>query len=101
MSCRVRPSSIGIDALDRPHGGYISKARILGRLEAVHEPDRHIAAGVAPQNVGPAVAVEIAGLGDRPDVRYVSETRRLVEVGAVHDPDLHIAADIAPQNVAL
>src|SRR5262249_36895877 len=34
-------------------------------LCAIHEPDRHIAAGVAPQNVALAVAVEVVGGGDR------------------------------------
>ena len=37
--------------------------------DAVHEPDRRVAAGVAPQQVGLAVAVEVADAGDRPHRR--------------------------------
>src|SRR5262245_1017888 len=54
-------SSICIDSLDRPHSGDISDPHRLRDLRAVHEPDRDIAAGVTPENIAPAVAVEIAG----------------------------------------
>src|SRR5215470_17944294 len=44
---------------DRPCDGDISDTRTRG-LHAVQEPHRHIAAGVAPQPIGLAVAVALA-----------------------------------------
>src|SRR5712691_9394264 len=97
----VWPSSICVGALDRPHGGYVSNPRRLRDLGAVDEPDRHVAAGVAPQNVAVAVAVEVPGAGDRPGGRYVSDPHHLGDLRAVHQPDGHVAGRVAPQNVAL
>jgi hypothetical protein len=62
-----RPScSVDVGALDRPDDGNVSSPRRLDDLRSVHKPDRHIAAGVLPENVSHAVAVEVAGLDDRP-----------------------------------
>jgi hypothetical protein len=58
-------SSVGVGALDRPDGGYVvCNPDRLRDLRAVHEPDRHIAAGVLPENVTLAVAIEVAGADD-------------------------------------
>src|SRR5258706_8535357 len=98
-AARATPS-VGVGTWDRPDvRWYVSEARIL-RLRAIHEPDRHIAAGVAPQNVTLAVAVEVSSLNDRPHGGYVSDPR-ILRLRAVHEPDRHIAAGVAPQNVAL
>src|SRR6266404_6161547 len=70
-------SSVGVGALDGPDDGYISNAGRLRDLRAVHEPDRHIAAGVMPEKVALAVAVEIAGLDYRPAGRGRADTRSL------------------------
>src|SRR5215467_15458757 len=94
-------SSIGVGALDRPDGGDISDPRRLCDLRAVHEPDRHIAAGVMPENVALAVAVEIARLDDRPSCRCRAETDGQHELRTVHQPHGNIAARVTPQDVAL
>ena len=86
---------------DRPDG------RIMPRTEtckdrAVHEPDRDVAAGVAPENVGLAVAVEVAGADDWP--RWSGTLPRPPaddDCRAVHQPDRHVAAGVAPENVAV
>src|SRR5258706_12688155 len=94
-------SSIGACPLDRPDDGYISNADRLRDLRAVHEPDRHIAAGVMPEKVALAVAVEVAGLDDRPHRRRRSADRRLSNQRAVHHPHRHGAAGAGPDTVAL
>src|SRR5260370_34365800 len=54
--------------LDRPDDGHISYTRRTGVQDtgAVHEPDRNVAAGVAPQDVPLAITVVVAGPNDRP-----------------------------------
>ena len=52
------------DRPDRPANCPIP--RTTPTLRAVHEPDRDVAARVAPQNVAHAVAVEVGEAGDRP-----------------------------------
>src|SRR5258708_32588591 len=59
-------ASLGIYGLDRPDGGYDAETPGRRDRRAVHEPDHRVAAGVAPENVGLAVAVEVAVLDDRP-----------------------------------
>src|SRR3954451_4090115 len=79
---------------------------IVGRSDrchagTVHLPDRSSAAGVLPQNVRPAVAVEIAG-GDRvPAWIDIVDWPEGGHVGAVHLPDRGSAAGVLPQNVRL
>src|SRR5258708_31037426 len=84
-------SSIGVGALDRPDGGEISDPRRLCDLRAVHEPDRHIAAGVIPENVALAVAVEIARLDDRPSCGRRAEPHGQRELRTVPLPPGNIA----------
>src|SRR6266478_4216821 len=93
--------SVGVGALDGPDGGDISYPRRLRDLRAVHQPDRHIAAGVMPENVAHAIAVEVPGSDDRPGGRYTSDPHDLRYLRAVHQTDRNIAADVAPENVAL
>src|SRR5258706_12514893 len=76
-------SSVGVGALDGPDDGYISNAGRLRDLRAVHEPDRHIAAGVMPEKVALAVAVEVAASGDRPHRGRLTDDRRLRYLRAV------------------
>src|SRR5437660_754275 len=98
----ARTTSIGVGALDRPDAGWrVSDPGSLFDLRPVHEPDRYIAAGVMPEKVALAVAVEVAGFSDRPHGGDVSEGRSLSDLRAVHQPDGYIAAVIMPQNVAL
>src|SRR5215467_10332653 len=82
---RAHTASICVGALECPDGGgYISHPRSLHDLPTVHEPDRNIAAGVLPENVTLAVAVEIAGLDDRPhERRGRADTRRLGDLRTV------------------
>jgi hypothetical protein len=49
--------------LDCPGDGHVSDPRSIWIEDrrAVHEPDRHVAAGVAPQNVGEAITIVVAG----------------------------------------
>src|SRR5258706_433135 len=89
-------ASVGIGALDGPDDGYISNAGRLRDLRAVHEPDRHIAAGVMPENAALAVAVEVPGAGDGPNDGDSSDTRRLRDLRAVEEPHRHITAGVAP-----
>jgi hypothetical protein len=58
-------SSVGVEALDQPAGRSGSNPGRRG-LRAVHEPKPYVAAGVLPENVAPAVAVEVAGRDNRP-----------------------------------
>src|SRR6266403_2189107 len=95
------PSSICIGALDRPDGGDTCNPCRLRDLRAVHEPDREIAAGITPENVGLPVAVEVSGSGNRPHGRYTSDADRLHDLRTVHQPDRHVAAGVMPENIAL
>src|SRR6266436_5655937 len=95
--------SIGVGALDRPHGGYVCcNQQRLRDLSAVHEPDRYVAAGVIPEKVALTIAVEVPGADSRPDGGVgPSDRQRLRDLGAVHEPDSHVAVGVAPKNVAL
>src|SRR5258706_11500379 len=94
-------ASVGIGAVDGPDDGYISNAGRLRDLRAIHEPHRYIAAGVLPENVALAVAVEVAGLDDRPHGRGITDGSRLRDLLVIHQPPCHLAAGVAPYNVAL
>src|SRR5258708_28785461 len=95
------PSSICIGTLDRPDGGDTCNPCRLRDLRAIHEPDRHIATGVLPENVALAVAVKVAGPHDRPAGGSRADNRGLLDLRAVHHPPRHIAAGITPQHIAL
>src|SRR5258708_755220 len=98
----AQTTSIGVDALNGPHGGgCISDPRSLRDLRAIHEPDRYIAAGILPEDVALAVTVKVAGLDDRPHSRGRADTRSPGDLRPVHQPHRHIAAGVAQQNVAL
>src|SRR5262249_39968412 len=80
----------------------ISNPGRLDYLRAVHHPHRHIAAGVVPENVAHAVAVEVALSDDRPRGGGIGNDRSLLDpLRAGHHPYRHIAAGVAPENVAL
>src|SRR2546427_482787 len=66
QSLRRARSSIGVGAGDRPVERDRAEAAELLDLQTVEQPDRHRAAGVAPENVALAVAVEVAGVHDLP-----------------------------------
>ena len=55
----------------------------LGRNNAspVHQPDRNVARGIAPEKVKRAVAVKIADPGDGPIQRHRAEIYGLSNVG--------------------
>jgi hypothetical protein len=95
--------SVGVRTLDRPNG--VDSSEGSGRRQdrqSVHEPDRGIAAGVAPENVALAVAVEVTGFPDRPIGGHCAEQPgRRQDRQAVHEPDRGIAAGVAPENVGL
>ena len=55
------PSPLKSPILHRPHGGDIPNGCAGGHGRTIHEPNRCIAQIVAPQDIGLAVAVEIAG----------------------------------------
>src|SRR5208282_251155 len=85
------------------HGGDVRGGGVQDR-GAIHLPDRHVAGRVVPENVGLAVAVEVAGADDRPagGGRHGGDVRGggVQDRGAVHQPDRHIAGRVAPENVA-
>src|SRR5208282_2758160 len=92
---------------DRPdagrHGGDVRGGGVQDR-GAVHLPDCHVAGRVVPENVGLAVAVEVALPDDRPGAgRYGGDIRGggVQDRGSVHQPDRHVAARVTPGNVAL
>src|ERR1700704_3642983 len=78
--------SLGIYGLDRPHGRYVAEVPGGGDRRAVHEPDRRVAAGVAPENVALAVAVVVADLDDRPHGGHGGDTRGRGHRRAAHEP---------------
>src|ERR1700724_1652659 len=100
LAALARPSGGGVDvparagiAADRHHGG---------RGGAVHQPNRGLAVGVLPQNVGVAVAVEVTDAGDAPARSRVRSNQRLAERGgAVHQPDCRLAIGVLPQDVGI
>ena len=65
----------------------------------MHEPDYGVAAGVPPENVRFAVAVEVAMADDRPCGRN-GETSGRREGPTLHQPQRDVAAAVAPQDVA-
>src|SRR5208282_415348 len=108
---RVAPENVAIavavevaGADDRPgagrHGADVRGGGIQDR-GAVHQPDRHVAGRVVPEQVGPTVAVEVAGADDRPGGRHGGDVRRggVQDRGAVHLPDRHVAGRVVPENV--
>src|SRR5262245_29380441 len=73
----------------------------LDNLQTVHQPDRHGAGGrVAPQDIGPAVAVEVALADDLPAARDGTQASRLGNLPTVHQPERGDAAGAAPEQIA-
>ena len=60
----------------RPDGRNGAKAGARHELSPIHQPQRDIAGGIAPENVALAVTVEVAGSNDRPVGGDVPEARR-------------------------
>ncbi len=101
VSLAVAVEVAGAD--DRPRGAYVSDAhgpRGPGAVH-VHQPDRSIAAAVAPQNVVLAVAVEVALSDERPRGGHGAERARRRDRSAIHQPRRYVAAGVAPGNIAL
>src|SRR5262249_58403271 len=68
---------------------------------AVHPPGRGLpAAAIAPENVGEAVAVEVALSDDRPIAARRTGRAAADRGGAVHQPYRDDAAGLLPQDVA-
>src|ERR1700686_3548245 len=84
---RVSWPSVGVPTLDRPKGGDNSEGSgTRQHRQAVHEPDHRIATGVAPEDIGKAVRVEVTGFRDRPGGGYQSEPPgRRLDRQAVHE----------------
>src|SRR5262249_62143501 len=80
-----------------------SPARAATHRRAVHQPDHRLAGGaVAPEDVGKAVAVEVALADDRPRASHRTWRTASDHEGAIHLPEHHEpAAAVAPQDVAL
>ena len=77
-----------------------SDQRLGGWGGAVHQPDCRLAVGVLPQNVGLAVAVEIARPGHVPARPWVRPDQGFAgRCGPVHQPDRSLAIGVLPQNV--
>src|SRR6476659_7341841 len=71
------------------------------RLVAVHFPHRDGAGGVVvPQDVGTAVTIEVAGVGDVPG--GAGRTHDLVagDLSSIHLPDRNRAVVVVPEDVA-
>ena len=70
--------------------------------EAVHRPDRGLAAVVLPQDVGEAVAVVVARADDVPGwARIGTDCRAADLVKTVHCPNCRLAGVVLPQDVGL
>src|SRR5262249_61261562 len=69
--------------------------------EAVHLPDSRRAVGVLPDDVGFAVAVEVARPDRTPGRAGIADSARGEEREAVHLPDTRESVGILPKNVRL
>src|ERR1700722_18856590 len=99
---RSAPLLIGVLPLDRPGGRDVADTLCRQDACAVHEPDGGIPAGVAPQEVALAVAVEVAGQRQRPGWDgYVADADSRQNGRSVHQPDRGVAAGVAPDDVGL
>src|SRR5258708_33750647 len=93
---------MGYGPFDRPDGGVLADTQRLDDLRAVHEPDRNVPAGVAPENVAHGVAVEVSCADNRPYGRDIyGPGGRELRVALEREPDRYIATGVAPENVAL
>src|SRR5262245_7506157 len=76
-------------------------------LELVHGPDRELAGGPAPQDVGLAIAVVVANAGDAPGHAGIDRVaiqhglRVGDQLAAIQFPDADLAGRAAPQDVRL
>ena len=89
-------------ARDVPARSRVRQTPASNEAGAVHQPDRGRAVAVLPENVGLAVAVEVAGPRDVPARSRVRQSPASNEAGAVHQPDRELRAVIGlPENVGL
>src|SRR4051812_49576985 len=88
---------------DVPVRPRIERARDGNRSDvgSVHQPDRRRAVGPLPQDVGSAIAVDIAGAPDLPARPRIEGAHGTDEgrSGAVHQPDRGCAVAALPQDV--
>src|SRR6266542_1117850 len=82
-----------------------SQTDAAGDSEPVHEPDGQGPVGngrdVPPQDVEPAVAVEVADSDDPPVGRHEAESRAADHRPSVHQPDRYVATRVPPDEVLL
>ena len=69
--------------------------------EPVQQPYVDLSRGVAPQDVGLAVAIEVADAGDLPVVPDNAERALTDDAEPVQQPDVDLSRGIAPQDVGL
>src|SRR5262245_16236907 len=87
--------------LDLPFGAGPAQHRRADDTRAIHEPDRHGAVSVPPEDVGLAVPVDIFHALDGPVDGDSADHGRAGNGGAVHEPDRHGAVSVPPENVRL
>jgi catechol 2,3-dioxygenase-like lactoylglutathione lyase family enzyme len=66
----------------------------------IERPRRHVAA-IEPQDVAPAIAVEVGGSGNRPVWGDRADTPGLQDREPIEQPHRGVAAGVAPQQVGL
>ena len=71
------------------------------KASAVHQPDHGRAIIVLPENVGVAIAVEVADAHGVPARSRVRQSPGSNDAGAVHQPDHRCAVTVLPENVGL
>ena len=85
-------------------GAEIGRGKPAG---AVGSPNFNAAASFAPENVGLAIAVEVASLhnlpacGDVAGISVVAWISVVEAASAVRVPDIHLAVGVAPQDFGL
>jgi hypothetical protein len=82
-----------------PIGSNRSDRSIRGNVVAVHLPHRDLALGVLPQDVGFAVAAEVADGGDVPVGTDRSDRSVGSNMVAIHLPHRDLAAIAVQENV--
>src|SRR5207248_190182 len=85
--------------LSVPGGAGVAEAGVGDHGGPVHLPNHDFATVVLPQDVGEAVAVEVAGAPGVPGGAGIAEADIGNHIGAVQCPDYRLAAVVLPQDV--
>ena len=93
--------ALAVRSGNSPRRWHVADDRRLHDRRAVHEPDAEVAAGVTPQNVAVAVAVEVTGADHTPRGRNIAEHAGGQNLGAVHQPDADIAAVVTIKHIGI